>query len=1020
MLHAKRLRMLMEIEWYAAQRGISGQWWRRVVYDYAKRGFPIDSDPHPLFSTSWYLEHNPAIVDEGVNPLVHYLLTGEGEGRSPHLLFDPEYYRRNAGSDKPVGLSHFLSAGDRFGFSPHPSFEPKFYRAQLQDDADPTFTSFLLDPAPRYAPNPWFSPGWFLHRHPRVGEEGANPLLNYERAGRPAGLSPAPDWMLLEQPIVVQSAQQPMAASLQTVAASSSDASVDSLTAFGVRMTPLVGGYALFALEQAVRAGAETMHFFTREGEFIVEAVEELIEADVFGLKSAGHDYPQTDVLEVSRLATFAASLDRIDQKSLMRMWSTYPTQSPAALGKTLKIPSETVEASCRRVGLLPDEEVTKPWKSPLIAKLLEDTEFALAANQRRVFDRKALLRYLESHDIAREGTEPLLIVDLGWRGSIQDNLAYLLPKRTIHGVYLGLVEFVNEQPWNVSKAAWLYDKNKGEETERRVWGAATETLFNAPGGTVVGYTAGGESTAVREVYDSEEEALEDAYRPVQQASLAALPEFSRRVGLDGLTAQSLRALGLTRLDEYVEQPPAELARAFEKLEHNETFGLGKRSSRAHESANLDVISGSAPFFSRIVADVRTAAWQASRARVINDFTETHVEDCYRDWVPRQVRSLEEGAADLTGASVAVYMHSLLDGSGLHRSTARVLTKLVDYGLETTLVLDKVDDAGERFLTNYVSRVPVRVDYATTTDGDFDVAIATTAQSARVIAESGESARGLYVAQGFEADYNGADTKYLADQDNYVPGIPQIVIGNWLTHRIRNDHGGHVAGAGPGVNHRVYHPTGTTRENAICFLYRPAMGGGPAHLAIEAIQRFQELRPDVEILAYGSEAEMPPGMEVTRMGRMTNLDDLNALYNRCKGGICLSGNLPSRTNFEMMAAGVVPVDLYRYSNLFDYADATAILAYPSPESLARALASLFDDEEDRNRRSQASISHASSLTFEWETAVLANGVASMLSTGSLREPPVSRSYHEAAYVAASDRGSEIEAFLTSQLRQADQ
>ena len=45
MVHAKRIRQVMEIEWYAARRGISGQGWRRVVYDYARRGFPGDADP---------------------------------------------------------------------------------------------------------------------------------------------------------------------------------------------------------------------------------------------------------------------------------------------------------------------------------------------------------------------------------------------------------------------------------------------------------------------------------------------------------------------------------------------------------------------------------------------------------------------------------------------------------------------------------------------------------------------------------------------------------------------------------------------------------------------------------------------------------------------------------------------------------------------------------------------------------------------------------------------------------------
>lgn len=49
------------------------------------------SDPHPLFSRSFYLWGNPDVADSGIAPWLHYQQHGYREGRSPHPLFDADY-----------------------------------------------------------------------------------------------------------------------------------------------------------------------------------------------------------------------------------------------------------------------------------------------------------------------------------------------------------------------------------------------------------------------------------------------------------------------------------------------------------------------------------------------------------------------------------------------------------------------------------------------------------------------------------------------------------------------------------------------------------------------------------------------------------------------------------------------------------------------------------------------------------------------------------------------------------------
>src|SRR5687767_6878787 len=68
----------------------------------------------------------------GGSPLSHYLREGDATGQSPHLLFDPAWYRSQSPRLWPgdTALSHYIRSGDADGLKPHPLFDPAWYRAQ--------------------------------------------------------------------------------------------------------------------------------------------------------------------------------------------------------------------------------------------------------------------------------------------------------------------------------------------------------------------------------------------------------------------------------------------------------------------------------------------------------------------------------------------------------------------------------------------------------------------------------------------------------------------------------------------------------------------------------------------------------------------------------------------------------------------------------------------------------------------------------------------------------------------------
>ena len=91
-------------------------------------------DPHPLFSTSWYLAQNPEVA--GLNPLEHYVRWGCHHGRSPHPFFDCEWYLEQYPDVASAGLDplqHYLKFGARAGRDPSPLFDSSWYLEQNPD-----------------------------------------------------------------------------------------------------------------------------------------------------------------------------------------------------------------------------------------------------------------------------------------------------------------------------------------------------------------------------------------------------------------------------------------------------------------------------------------------------------------------------------------------------------------------------------------------------------------------------------------------------------------------------------------------------------------------------------------------------------------------------------------------------------------------------------------------------------------------------------------------------------------------
>ncbi|MCB1886658.1 MAG: hydrolase [Rhodocyclaceae bacterium] len=346
-------------------------------------------------------------------------------------------------------------------------------------------------------------------------------------------------------------------------------------TAFllGTRCAPLLVGYATFIGEQALREDLQSLYFLTREGEFFIEVFRR-----VFPQQSlAGCELPPAHILEVSRLATFCPSLQAVSTGELMRLWNLYATQSMQAMGRSLCVDDDQLAALCAKHQIPHTDPVVYPWKDSRVQALFADPAFQTLVQDEIDRSRDLLCAYL-----AQRGLDASLqragIVDIGWRGTIQDNLALLCPATRLSGFYLALARFLNPQPDNCRKAAFGPDLNQDQQNAHFLDAVSPiEMLCNSPHGSTEGYERREDGRVVaRRHIDEDENRVHDGFvRSFQQGVLLAAEHWGRYVDSHAILSSELRGHACEIWDSLISRSPQELSVAYAELSHNEVFGVG-------------------------------------------------------------------------------------------------------------------------------------------------------------------------------------------------------------------------------------------------------------------------------------------------------------------------------------------------------------------------------------------------------------------------------------------------------------
>jgi len=418
--------------------------------------------------------------------------------------------------------------------------------------------------------------------HVHVGDSADADVVPQESAGGRAWQLTPPEHAFPITPLVATSAllqgYRRDAAALgagrrlqaERAAASAPGTSVDDFLASAVsqlyweghRLGPAVAAL-LSACEQDASARDDGVIFaISREGALLREAHEAAVMAGELPRRRVVH-------LEVSRLSTFLPSLDLETPSELMRIWGQYSVQSPRQFCTSLGLDIPSFRAAFEAHDLSWDTPVTYPWQDPRFMRTVQGLKPQLSQHVAEA--RSALRNYLLSREVPLAGEGHVL--DVGWRGTIQDNLSWATGTR-FSGTYLGLFEFLNRQPPG-RKAGVAFDENMTRPATERIRRAVSpiERLITPPLPSVVGYEPSG--VPVRQEDPPGSPAVSMGLTTFQhgviEGTIDALAIFRR-------TSSSVADRGVAALltmDDFLGSPSAPLAALYASLVHDETFGAG-------------------------------------------------------------------------------------------------------------------------------------------------------------------------------------------------------------------------------------------------------------------------------------------------------------------------------------------------------------------------------------------------------------------------------------------------------------
>lgn len=367
----------------------------------------------------------------------------------------------------------------------------------------------------------------------------------------------------------------------------------------GLRLAPAFVAFVRWVIEQARALGLRRLLFASREGLTFLRMYRRIVRAI-----GCAADAPSAAYFASSRRATFLPSLDELSVGGLHRLLRQYDRQPLSRLLKNLNLPEDEFAPLAQRAGFATlDEPIADPESHAAFQAFLADPQVQRRFAAHRDEARVRLARYLEQQGFFHHDTVGL--VDIGWKGSIQDNVVRAMRRRadcpTVHGLYFGLYHVAEDDVPRSFKHGFMADTRRGDWLEQAVFknGPVFEMFSSAPHGGVLDYQPRrGGARRIRPVL-ADDQAERRNFHGLAGQVFAAIEDYLREYLalarlLEG-SANDWRADVLDQLRRYILYPTLAEARSFLRYSHVESFGVFHQTTYEFRGSWRSILFGGSP-----------------------------------------------------------------------------------------------------------------------------------------------------------------------------------------------------------------------------------------------------------------------------------------------------------------------------------------------------------------------------------------------------------------------------------------
>jgi len=348
------------------------------------------------------------------------------------------------------------------------------------------------------------------------------------------------------------------------------------------------------------------------------------------------------------------------------------------------------------------------------------------------------------------------------------------------------------------------------------------------------------------------------------------------------------------------------------------------------------------------------------------------------------------------------------EGSGGHRTIFQNLQALTERGYICHAYIEDVGNGQtpeqvKNVIEKYFGKINAKFFNGFNPGENYDLIFATAWYTAKAVRDVGQQCKKAYFIQDFEAYFNPMGDGYLLAENSYRYGLMPVTIGKWLTNKMIDEFNTPSNFFDFCADLNVYKPLNKAREKAVCFIYQPEKPRRCSIIGIEALGIVKHLMPDVKIYLYGSKQKTDIWFEHENL-ELINIEKCNELYNKCMVGLCISSSNPSRIPFEMMAAGLPVIDIYKDNNMYDMPDKGVMLADQTPESIAEAIIGLINDEHKRKDMSEFGLAFMQDKNLERGYQQFVDAVDRMFESDYTGVTSVDKLYNNPPIVASAFLG----------------